>query len=56
MSQDFGENKCSKNIKVTIQIKQLCHKTLEEISTVKWQDSTYYLVQQDMNDKFWWLH
>ena len=35
VSQDFGENKDSKNIRVTIQIKKLCHKTLEGISTAK---------------------
>ena len=35
VSQDFGENKCSKNIRVTTQILQLCHKTLERISTAK---------------------
>ena len=35
VSQDFGENNYSKNIRVIIQIKQLCHKTLEGISTAK---------------------
>ena len=38
--QDCGENKYSKNIRVTIQIKWLCYKTLERISTAKiseWQ-------------------
>ena len=35
VSQDFGENTCSKNIRVTTQILQLCHKTLERISTAK---------------------
>ena len=31
----LGENKYSKNIGVTIQIRWLCHKTLEVISTAK---------------------
>ena len=35
VSQDFGENKYNKNIRVTKQILQLCHKTLEGISTAK---------------------
>ena len=35
MSQDFGGNKYSKNIGVTIQIRWLCHKTLEGILTAK---------------------
>ena len=35
VSKDFGENKYSKNIRVTTQILQLCHKTLEGISTAK---------------------
>ena len=35
VSQDFGENTYSKNSRVTTQILQLCHKTLERISTAK---------------------
>ena len=35
VSQDFGENKYSKNIRVTIQILQLCHEALEGITTAK---------------------
>ena len=35
VSQEFGESKYSKNIRVTTQILQLCHKTLEGISTAK---------------------
>ena len=39
VSQDFGENKYNKNIRVTTQILQLCHKTLEGISTAKQHDN-----------------
>ena len=35
VSQDFGENKYRTNIRVTTQMLQLCHKTLEGISTAK---------------------
>ena len=35
VSQDFGGKKYSKNIRVTIQILQLCQKALEGISTAK---------------------
>ena len=35
MLQDFGGNKCSKNISVTIHVRLLCHKTLEGILTAK---------------------
>ena len=33
MLQDFGGNKYSKNISVTIHVRLLCHKTLEGILT-----------------------
>ena len=35
MSQDFGGNKYNKNIRVTIQVRWLCHKTLKGISAAK---------------------
>ena len=35
VSQGFGGDKYSKNIRVTMPIRQLCHKTLERISTAK---------------------
>ena len=45
VSQDFGGNKYSKNIRVAIQILQLCRKTLEGISTAKYQiDNTNKII------------
>ena len=41
MSQDFGENKFSKNIRVTIRLES-SHKTLEGISTAKYHDDVNY--------------
>ena len=42
VSQDFGENRYSKNIKATIQILQLCHKTLVGILTAKQNNTVKY--------------
>ena len=35
VSQDFGGNEYSKNIRVTIPVRWLCHKNLKGISTAK---------------------
>ena len=35
VSHEFGGNKYSKDIRVTIQVRRLCQKTLEGISTAK---------------------
>ena len=49
MSQDFGGNKYSKNIRVTIHVRLLCHKTLERILTaiITSDNTNKIIVSQD---------